>query len=383
MMVAHRITMIILQAPALTGSGGMKPYEPWSVGSASFTLPQAQVTSLVIGDDDGLFETTFYSKDEDQQRLLADAVIGSGNHAVTVPAGTMMSHFAGSIIRDGNGNQFIATFPRTTTQGAMGEIVGGKTAILITPVPVKDPATGDTVFPVFDPSETFRYVGAHVVGNSSAGIGYAPGVPCFAAGTMIDTLLGPRAVESLDPGDMILTRDSGFCPLLWVGGTHLDACRLDLHPNLRPILIRAGTLAPGVPARNLYVSPQHRILVRSTIAHNMFGEEEILVAARHLTSLPGIEVLNPALGVTYYHLLFDRHQIIRSNGAWSESLYTGPQAMRAVGDDARREILVLFPELLDPSFRPVGARKLLNGREGRKLAERHVQNHRDLMMDSR
>lgn len=378
-MAEYRIVMIILPAPVPTGTGGTKSVEPWSVNSASFTLSGARVESLRIEDDDERFEATRYAPAEDQQRLIADAVIGSGSHASTIPAGTMMSHFSSSIIRDADGNEFYASFPRISTQGTVGEIVGGKTAVLITPVPRTDPATGAKVFPAFNPDSTFRYVGTKGVGNGYAGIDYAP--VCFAAGTMIDTLLGPRAVESLDPGDMILTRDAGFCPLRWIRGTHVDAAGLDLQPNLRPILIRAGTLAPGIPARHLRVSPQHRILVRSAIARRMFGEGEILVAALHLLGLPGIEVLNPALGVTYYHLLFDSHQIVRSDGAWTESLFPGPQAMQAVGDDTRREIIALFPELADPAFRPAGARRLLNGREGRGLARRHARNSRALVED--
>ena len=85
----------------------------------------------------------------------------------------------------------------------------------------------------------------------------------------------------------------------------------------------------------------------------------------------------PFTEVTYLHLLFDRHEILRANGAESESLYLGEQALRALGDAARREIAVLFPELLAAGTEP--ARKLLSGRLGRKMAARHFRNAKALV----
>lgn len=146
-----------------------------------------------------------------------------------------------------------------------------------------------------------------------------------------------------------------------------------MRPNLRPILIRKGALGAGSPARDLVVSPQHRILVRSRIAHRLFQDTEILVAAKHLVGLPGIQVTAPPEGVTYFHLLFDRHEIVMSNGAWSESLYTGPEALKSVSDAARREIMALFPDLAQGTA-PAPARRLLTGREAQQLAERQLRN---------
>jgi len=38
-------------------------------------------------------------------------------------------------------------------------------------------------------------------------------IPCFVAGSMIETADGPRAVEGLTAGDMVMTRDDGPQPL--------------------------------------------------------------------------------------------------------------------------------------------------------------------------
>lgn len=93
---------------------------------------------------------------------------------------------------------------------------------------------------------------------------------CFVAGTLIETPVGWRAVEELAPGDLVITRDNGHQPVRWVGSVRLSGSSLARHSRLRPIRIRAGALGPATPARDLLVSPQHRVLVRSNIAMRMF-----------------------------------------------------------------------------------------------------------------
>ena len=204
-------------------------------------------------------------------------------------------------------------------------------------------------------------------------------VTCFARGTRIETPRGPVAVEDLRPGDLVLTRDRGAQPLRWVGSSRVDGGTLASTPRLRPIRIRAGALGQHAPAQDLLVSPQHRILVRSKIAQRMFGAAEVLVAAKQLVLLDGIDVAEDLAEIEYFHLLFDRHEVVISNGAETESLYTGPQALRSVGPAARQEILDLFPQLLDEAFVVEAARPLSSGRMGRKLAMRQAQQGRALL----
>lgn len=205
-------------------------------------------------------------------------------------------------------------------------------------------------------------------------------VTCFTAGTWIDTPEGARAVEDLRAGDAVLTVDNGAQILRWVGSRQLDLGMA--ADNLRPVRIAAGALGQGLPAIDLVVSPQHRILVRSAIAQRMFGTDEVLVAAKQLIALPGIEIDDRAEQVTYVHILFDGHQMVTSNGAISESLFTGPQALKGVSDAARDEILALFPHLSgigEELEQPDPARPLVGGRKGRKLAERHLVNREPLV----
>ncbi|SIS71233.1 Hint domain-containing protein [Paracoccus saliphilus] len=208
-------------------------------------------------------------------------------------------------------------------------------------------------------------------------------VPCFARGTLISTDRGAVAVEELREGDLILTGDNGLQPIRWIGSRRLSAAELRARPNIRPIRIREGALGKNTPSRDLLVSPQHRVLVRSKIAQRMFGTMEILVAAKHLVEIEGIEIAEDVHEVEYFHMLFDRHEVVFANAAETESLYTGPEALKSVGMAAREEIFTLFPELRNRDHagqRPDSARPLSSGRTARQLAMRHLRQNQPLLI---
>lgn len=208
-------------------------------------------------------------------------------------------------------------------------------------------------------------------------------VTCFTTGTLIDTDRGPRPVHLLRVGDLVRTRDHGMQPLRWLGGRQLSGADLGGNPRLHPIRIAAGALGPGLPARDLVVSPQHRILVRSAIAQRMTGSAEVLIAAVHLLGHPGIARVQAQEGVGYWHLMFDRHEIVFAEGAEAESLYLGPMALAAMTDDAIEELHALFPELVsagrDREAQPT-ARPVMRGKPVQKLIERQVKNFKPLVM---
>ena len=206
------------------------------------------------------------------------------------------------------------------------------------------------------------------------------GPVCFTLGTLIRTPGGDVSVENLRAGDLIVTRDGGSKPIEWIGSRTLSVAELAADPSLRPVRIKAGALGEGVPSSDLIVSQQHRVLVRSKIAERMFGEHEILVAAKHLCQLEGIEIVDDAREVRYFHILFDRHEVIFSNGAETESLFVGTVALRSLDRAALGEVLKLFPDLAAFQQSKEPARAFVPGRLGRKLASRHAQNEKPLVM---
>ena len=196
------------------------------------------------------------------------------------------------------------------------------------------------------------------------------GVVCFAAGTRILTDRGEMPVEALKVGDLVMTRDNGLRPVRWIG-----AKRVRGQGWLAPIRFAAGVLDNR---RALVLSPQHRVMVSSKIAARVAGERECLVAAKHLLALPGVAIM-PTETVCYFHLLFDRHELIVSEGAVTESLYVGDETRRLLDPGALAEIGALFPELLTTGHDRAPARLMLSGRTGRSLALRHRKNRRPLI----
>ena len=205
-------------------------------------------------------------------------------------------------------------------------------------------------------------------------------IVCFARGTLIQTKCGQVPIEDICAGDQVSTRDHGNQIVRWIGSRRVGAITFEAQPKLRPIRICAGALGQNIPTSDLIVSPQHRVLVRSKIARRMFDATEVLVAAKHLIHLDGIQISEDLDGIEYFHMLFDQHEIVFSNGAETESLFTGPEALKAVSRQARQEIFTLFPELQKVNYTPVPARVLVSGRLGRKLAFRHEKNNRTLLM---
>ncbi|MEL7183811.1 MAG: Hint domain-containing protein, partial [Pseudomonadota bacterium] len=144
--------------------------------------------------------------------------------------------------------------------------------------------------------------------------GQADTPPCYAPGTLIDTVRGPRPVEALRPGDLVLTRDHGAQPVFWCRSRRQAFGRLDT--DARPVLIRAGSLGRGLPSRDLIVSPQHRILAGGAGQLEPLFSGEVFVPAKGLTERPGIRHMMGRQTMKWVHFACARHEVVRANGCW-------------------------------------------------------------------
>ena len=169
-------------------------------------------------------------------------------------------------------------------------------------------------------------------------------IPCFTPGTMIATPQGERRVEDLQLGDRVITRDNGMQEIRWIGRRDLDGSELLQAPHLKPVLIRAGALGRGLPESDLLVSPNHRILMNNEKTALYFEDREVLASAKHLTDLEGVDRVDTT-SVSYIHFMFDQHEVVLSNGAWTESFQPGEQTLDGMDQAQRDEIYALFPEL--------------------------------------
>ncbi len=169
-------------------------------------------------------------------------------------------------------------------------------------------------------------------------------IPCFTPGTLIATPKGERPVEDLQPGDRVITRDNGIQEIRWVGQKALDYKALSASPHLKPILIQKGSLGNGLPERDMMVSPNHRVLVANERTALYFDEHEVLVSAKHLVNNRGVHEV-ACIGTAYIHFMFDNHEVVLSNGSWTESFQPGDYTLKGMGNAQRSEIFDLFPEL--------------------------------------
>ncbi|MFW8592937.1 Hint domain-containing protein [Cribrihabitans neustonicus] len=194
-------------------------------------------------------------------------------------------------------------------------------------------------------------------------------VPCFTPGTLIATPEGERPVQGLQAGDRVITRDNGIQAIRWIGARTLNAAELAGAPHLLPVRIRRGALGNGLPERDMLVSPNHRVLIANDKTALYFEDREVLVAAKHLTGLPGVEQVESLETVTYIHFMFDQHEVVLSDSAWTESFQPGDQTLRGLDSAQRNEVFELFPELKSEQGRAdyAAARRALKKHEAQLL----------------
>lgn len=354
----------------LNGSGAGTPIDDISARGGNDTISVAD--STISGDVRGNSGDDVISVEG--STIGGQLSSGRNDDAVSVSGSTIDQ------IRLGNGNDtldFIST-------NISGDIRGGSgTDALNLPVGT---VVNDSSFGTFTvslgsgyslSSGTFTLPSGVVVTYTTFENG--TGIPCFCKDTLIETAHGTQKIQNLRVGDIIPTASNGLQKIRWIGRRDYGPADLKNKPKLRPVRIVAGALGNGLPRRDLLVSRQHRMLLSSKIARRMFGTEDVLVSAIKLTELPGIFVDEDVQNVAYFHILFDRHEVITAEGAPSESLYTGPEALRAISPAARSEIFEIFPELRAHDYVPKPVVALRSDKQQKQLVARHAKNHKPVL----
>jgi len=131
---------------------------------------------------------------------------------------------------------------------------------------------------------------------------------CFLAGTMIATPAGDVAIEALMIGDLVLTADGRAAPVKWVGIQTVVSVFADPLRSF-PIRITAGALGEGLPARDLFVSPDHALFL-----------DGVLVQAGALVN--GTTVVRETAmpeRFTWFHVELEDHALILAEGVPAET----------------------------------------------------------------
>ncbi len=139
--------------------------------------------------------------------------------------------------------------------------------------------------------------------------------PCFCAGTLILTDRGERAIESLEVGDLVVIRREDvetLMPVRWLGRRRVIVARHPEPEHVDPVRIMRDAVAPGVPVRDLFVSPDHALFL-----------DGMLIQARQLVNHMTITRDRGRATVTYHHVELDRHAVLIADGMPCESYLDG------------------------------------------------------------
>lgn len=343
----------------------------WDAGSGNyFTFPPGTILApgahamVITGLSAGGTLPTGAPNDLFFSAGRGSAVINNGGDNVVLhdPASNeyVIATFNGSPIQNPTtGVGGFSGFPSTATQSGAGENFGNDT-------------DGESLQRTPDGGDTF------VSATPTAGVSNV----CFVQGSLIGAPDGLIAVESLKVGDWVTTLNHGPQQVKWIYAKSWSSHEIRRMKNLAPVKIQAGAFGNGLPHRDLRISQQHRLLVQGVIAERMFGTAEVLVAAKHLTAMPNIAIDDEAVPISYFHVMFEQHEVIFAEGLPAESLYLGAESLNAVPDDGLRELEFLLGksirEILETKQTP--AHHFAKGRRARTLVNRHIKNAKPLVL---
>ncbi|MCR9113231.1 MAG: Hint domain-containing protein, partial [Rhodobacteraceae bacterium] len=270
--------------------------------------------------------------------------VDAGDGADSIDAGTGDDSIfvdQGDTVSGGDGDDFFTLQDLDTsgTGNAAITITGGEGAetngdtLQLTP----DVAFSDITFSNTDDAAGGLSGSFTMADGTSVTFSEIENIICFTPGTKILTGHGERDIETLQIGDMVVTRDHGLRPIRWIGKRTVAGTG-----RFAPVWV--GSAAMDGARAGFLVSPQHRMLFTGYRAELLFGDSEVLVPAKHL--IDGRDVVRREQDeVTYIHIMFDRHEVIYAEGIATESFHAGDVGLSAICEEAREELFALFPEL--------------------------------------
>ena len=280
-----------------------------------------------------------------------DVAIGAGGHetvssggtaiGTTVSAGGVLSAIISSTISNADilsgGELYMAAAhenlagPITVTSGAeiefFGQIAGPSVNVTETSGGLITVSSGTNV-------ESVQLTTSAPISVTSVNGRMLVDIVCYAGGTEILTERGAAVVEAIKPNDKVVVRRDGqdvLEPVIWVGKTKIDLSQ-HAHPELAaPIRVKAGALADNTPTRDLFVSPEHCLILNGCC-----------VPAKLLVNGGSIAREYRTTPFEYYHIELAKHGILIAEGAEAESyLDTGNRAIFGSAE---------APRMLHPTF---------------------------------
>ena len=140
-------------------------------------------------------------------------------------------------------------------------------------------------------------------------------MPALLPATPLNTPWGYKPIAKLVRGDTVRTPAAGVVPVL----QKIERC-VPARGSFQPIRLRAPYFGLR---QDIVVGPEQRLLIDGPEVEYLFGQEAVLVPARHLVN--GFAARTEPCGPTirYSQLLLPRHEPLLAAGAALESLYIG------------------------------------------------------------
>jgi Ca2+-binding RTX toxin-like protein len=132
--------------------------------------------------------------------------------------------------------------------------------------------------------------------------------PCYCAGTRIMTERGEVAVEDLAIGDRVMTVSGLARPIKWIGNRSYAGMFAFGNRKVLPVCFKAGSLAEGIPKRDLWVSPNHAMFI-----------DDMLIPAADLVNGNSIAQADAVEELHYFHVELESHDVILAEGAGAET----------------------------------------------------------------
>jgi autotransporter passenger strand-loop-strand repeat protein len=321
-----------------------------SKGIASNTVVLSGGSQFVSGTASATTVLSGGSETVSSGGVAINTVVSSGG-TLTISSGGLLLLSGAAAVSGVSALNFVAGSVEFTTL----RYSAGGTAVLNTATDVLTVTEGAN-------SATLQLVGDYTGYNfnlsNAATAAEVTATPCFCAGTQLLAADGMVAVEDICVGDMMVTmRPDGpaMRRVVWTGKRSLDLRRHPAPEMVRPVRIRAGAFALGVPERDLRLSPLHAV----------YHEGHLFEVASLINGVTIYQEQNGA-HVTYYHIELDSHDILLAEGLEVESyLDTGSKIMF---ED--QGVLTLHPDFATPHDAPFCVPMV---REGEKLTELHAQ----------
>ena len=181
----------------------------------------------------------------------------------------------------------------------------------------------------------------------------APALPLFedafcalARGTLIDTDMGPVAVEDILPGDRVITGDGSLEEVIWKGNvTIVPGLKHAQKRDMRLTRFTPDSLGMSRPMSSIICGPSARLLHPTSQFSTLSAGNRVLSPVRNFVDGVNIIETAPPTAVELYHICLPRHAMLRIGAMEFESYHPGTQSSRMISHAMRSLFLNLFPHV--------------------------------------